>query len=239
MNNKPPFQKPVFHGSGSQGFTLLEILIALFIFTILSVLLVAALRNVINSQSRTETRAERLRNLQVALLVFSRDVEQAIDRPVVNASGKEEASFVGTPRGFSFTHAGFANPTGRALHSSLQRTGYVFQDQSLFRLTWPVLDQAPETRASSKRMLSGVADARFQYLDSNGKFQDGWPLEGEALQPLPRGVRIYLDLSGWGKLTQFYLISALGNQNPVLPGKPTDAQAKERRTEGEQGGKGS
>ncbi|VVC75074.1 Type II secretion system protein J [Aquicella siphonis] len=233
MNNNA-----LFHGSRrqnrrSQGFTLLEILIALFIFTILSVILVAALRSVINSQSRTEAKAERLRNLQVALLIFSRDVAQSVDRPILNASGKEEGAFVGNPRGFSFTHAGFANPTGVPARSALQRTGYVFRDEGLFRLTWPVLDQAPETRTGVRRLLSGVQGARFQYLDAEGKFQDNWPLDGgDALQPLPRGVRIYLNLADWGEMTQFYMIPAQGNQNPQPAGKPAGASSTDSRPSG-------
>src|SRR5437762_2019018 len=97
-----------FTGVSAAGFTLLEILIALFIFTILSFLLTAALRTVINAQSGTEDKALRLRELQMILLTMSRDIEQTVNRPITNAVGKEEAAFVGTENGFVFTHTGFA-----------------------------------------------------------------------------------------------------------------------------------
>ena len=118
-----------------RGFTLLEILIALFIFSIISLMLVVALRTVINAQSGTEGKAEHLRTLQMALLIMSRDIEQAVDRPIVNANGKEEAAFIGKPTSFQFTHGGFANPYGSLAHSTLQRTGYSWDKNILSRLT--------------------------------------------------------------------------------------------------------
>ena len=121
------------------GFTLLEILIALFIFTILSLILAAALHNVIDVSVGTARNAERLRTTQIALLMMSRDIEQVVNRPVLDATGKEEAAFIGKPTYFTLTRAGFANPTGIALQSTLQRTGYYWQQDSLWRNTWAVL----------------------------------------------------------------------------------------------------
>lgn len=203
------------------GFTLLEILIALFIFTILSLMMVGGLRSVINAQSGSEDKAERTRKLQMVLLVMSRDIEQTVNRPIINATGREEAAFVGTPTSMMFTHAGFANPTGAVARSTLQRTGYTWSEEKLSRLTWPVLDQAPETTTHSRRLLSGVTSLQFQYLDKEGRFHDNWPMEeGGGEQPLPRGVRIVMTLAKWGKMSQLYLIVAQASKNIQLPQKP-------------------
>jgi general secretion pathway protein J len=209
------------------GFTLLEILIALFIFTILSFVLTSALRTVMNAQAGTEDKAERIRKLQMALLVISRDVEQAVNRPITNANGKEEAAFVGKIKSFEFTHAGFANPTGALAHSTLQRTGYTWNENILFRLTWPVLDQAPETQAHKRILLMKVTEVRFQYLDKNGRFHDAWPLDGEGGSELPRGVRIYLTIAKWGKMSQLYLIPAQPSNNKQTPNKSSTSSSSE------------
>lgn len=197
--------------NSTAGFTLLEILIALFIFTLLSMMMVGGLHSVINAQSGTEKNAERLRKLQFALLVMSRDIEQTVNRAVLNASGKEEIAFIGAPRGFTFTHTGLANPTGAFARSALQRTRYEWRDDSLWRVTWAVLDQAPQTEPHTRLLLTEVTDARFQYLDKDGRFQDNWPIEGQSRQPLPHAVRIFLSLSPLGKMggemSQLYVIS--------------------------------
>ena len=190
------------------GFTLLEILIALFIFSILSLILAAALRNVIDVTAGTARSADRLRTTQIALLMMSRDIEQAVNRPVLDAAGKEEAAFIGKPTSFTLTRAGFANPTGLALQSSLQRTGYYWNEEALWRNTWAVLDRSPASSAHARHLLANVTAAQFQYLDKDGHFHNEWPVEGQNKQPLPRAIRIHLTISQWGKLSQLYVISA-------------------------------
>lgn len=211
----------VLKNNQQTGFTLLEILIALFIFTILSLILSAALRNVIDVSAGTARSAERLRTTQIAMLMMSRDIEQAVNRPVLDANGKEESAFIGKPISFTLTRTGFANPTGVALQSSLQRIGYYWSEESLWRNTWPVLDRAPASRAHARRLLTDVTAVSFQYLDKDGHFHNEWPAEGQSKEPLPRAIRINLTISQWGKLSQLYVI-------PVQPSKtvPGSSPAK-------------
>ncbi|HLB41283.1 MAG TPA: type II secretion system minor pseudopilin GspJ [Gammaproteobacteria bacterium] len=188
------------------GFTLLEILVALFIFTILSMLLVEGLHHVINIQLVTTQHAERLHQLQLTLLMMSRDIEQTINRPVIINSGREEKAFVGNARMFTFTHLGLANSSETITRSTMQRTRYSYDEQAIWRTIWPVLDQAPQSHAHSRRLLT-VAQAYFQYLDKKGRFHNHWPVEAEGHQePLPQAVRIYLILPQWGSLSQLYVI---------------------------------
>lgn len=201
------------------GFTLLEILIALFIFTILSMILVNALHNVINVQSRTERSAERLRNLQMSLVIMSRDIEQTVNRPILNTAGKEEPAFQGTSHGFIFTHTGLANPTGMLAKSALERTQYSWSDHVLSRITWAVLDEAPSSQSHTRQLLTEVDEAHFEYLDKEGRFQNTWPLQGDSSQILPRAVRVYLTIENWGTITQLYVIPAKPSKSVQLPTK--------------------
>jgi len=193
--------------SNQRGFTLLEILIALFIFTVLSMMLASTLHNVINLQSHIEANATRLRKLQMGLLVISRDIKQAVNRPVLNSFGKEENAFIGTPESFTFTHAGFATQasgsTNAVVRSTLQRTRYVWHTQGIWRMTWETLDQTPESHPHSRQLLSNVSAAHFQYLDKEGHFSNHW----EAKEALPRAIRVFLTISNWGTLSQLYVIS--------------------------------
>ena len=188
------------------GFTLLEILVALVIFTILSMMLIGALHNVIMIHSRTESHAEMLRELQRGLLVMSRDIEQVVNRPVLSEYGTEEGPFVGSPQSFMFTHTGFANPTGAAQQSVLQRAGYEASDQKIMRVTYSALDQAPKSTVHKRVVLANAADVRFEYLDKDGRFHTNWPVKELRDQLLPRAVRVYLTIPNWGKMSQLYVI---------------------------------
>lgn len=209
------------------GFTLLELLIALFVFTILSMMLMSALHNIINIQSGTEANAARLRQVQVAMLLMQRDVEQTVERPIINAAGKEEQAVVGTPQGFTLTHMGFANPLGTAVQSSLQRTRYYWSKEVLVRQTWASVDMAAGTPSRIKPLLYNVTGARFSYLDKEGQFREQWPVQGRTKQGLPLAIKVDLTIAHWGSLSQIYII-------PVTPAKKDDKKddKKDEKKEG-------
>ncbi len=190
------------------GFTLLEILVALFIFTILSMLLVSALHNVINIQSHTEENGAHLRELQLTLLTFSRDIEQAVERPVLDNSGSEERALFGSPKEMTLTVAGLSNPTGQLLRSAFQRVSYNMDKDTLYRVTWPVLDRAPDTKPHKRVLMADLEAIEFEYLDKEGKFHHEWPPAGQSGQALPKAVKIHLTISNWGEISQLYVISA-------------------------------
>lgn len=197
-----------------RGFTLLEIIIALFVFSIVSVILVTALHTTLGIQSSAEKKAARLAELQVALLLMSRDFEQVIDRPVMTVSGQLEG-FVGTAQAVTFTHAGFDNPFGQLRRSTLQRTRYQLNRNTLERLTWPVLDQAANTKPDARSLLAGVSALRFDYLDDKGHFQTSWPVSNDPKKTTwPVAVRVSLTLRDWGQITQFYLLAGQPIESP-------------------------
>ncbi|MDR3478883.1 MAG: type II secretion system minor pseudopilin GspJ [Gammaproteobacteria bacterium] len=196
------------HKKCRKGFTLLEVLVALFIFTIIAVIMTSALHNILNIQAETEKHASRINELQMTFLLMSRDIEQTIDRPITNAKGMKESAFVGAADQLAFTHGGMANPEGQLQRSTLQRVSYHLENGKLIRETWNVLDQVPTTHGNSRTLLNAVTEMRIEYLDQNGIFRHSWPAaEQTNSPPLPRGVRISLTLEKWGKITQFYVIS--------------------------------
>lgn len=58
------------------GFTLLEILVAVFIFTIVSVMTVTALHTVILTQTAMEKNTAQFNQLQIAMAIMQRDFQQ-------------------------------------------------------------------------------------------------------------------------------------------------------------------
>ena len=203
----------------NNGFTLIEVLIALFIFTIISVIMVSALHMVITTQGSLEKNTARFDQLQLTLVLMQRDLEQIIDRPIT-ATNAQEPSVSGTSTDIKFTHAGFANPLGTLTRSTLQRTQYYLQKNTIIRQTWPSLDRTHDTVASERKLLDEVTDLRFEYLDQSGKFQNHWPTENQQTanqQPgtnLPHAIRVTITLKKMGRISQLY----------VIPGKTIDTQ---------------
>ena len=64
------------------GFTLIELMIALAIFAVLSAMTYGGLRAVLNARNQSDQQAERLATLQTALVIMGRDIEQATPRSI-------------------------------------------------------------------------------------------------------------------------------------------------------------
>jgi general secretion pathway protein J len=208
-----PFRMDSRLRGNDSGFTLIEIIIALFIFSIVSIILVGALHNVLNNQSATEKKAARLAKLQIALLLMSHDIEQTIHRPITNPTGAPEG-FIGGSDTMTFTHAGWNNPLGQLQHTTLQRTRYQLEEHHLVRITWPVLDQTSETPSNKREILDGISELHFEYLDNKGHFQKIWPPLDQQSAILPRAVRVSLTLQKWGKIQQLYVIAGQPLEKP-------------------------
>ena len=196
-----------------KGFTLIEILIALFIFSILALIVTSALKTAINAQSNTEKHAARLTQLQIALTLLSRDLEQSISRPIINVTGANEVAFLGTKQSITFTHAGLSNPLEKSPRSTLQRVSYRFEKNRLLRETWSALDLSRASEPLRKVILNGITQANFEYLDNDERFQNRWPPAGQNNNSeFPRAVRMVITLRDLGKMEQLYVI-------PVQPPK--------------------
>ena len=65
-----------------RGFTLIEILIAMAIFTLIGLASTGLLTTVIDSNDLSSERFEKLQQLQRAMVIIERDIQQAVPRPV-------------------------------------------------------------------------------------------------------------------------------------------------------------
>lgn len=181
------------------GFTLVEILVALFIFSILAVIMANGLHRLLGVQGEVNQQAERLRTLQMMAVHVTRDLSLAIDRPITLAHGQEALSFRGRPNEFQFTCL-----DGAGADVAQRRVEYHDSDGALTRWVWPTLDQADDADASKHVLLTNVREAQFDYIDKRGKAHSAWPMPADSTQPLPRAVRMTLQLGGEGRFVQTF-----------------------------------
>ena len=69
------------------GFTLLELLVALSIFSVISVMAYGGLQTVISTKQATEKSAERISQIQLVMMRISNDLRQAVTRKIRDEYG--------------------------------------------------------------------------------------------------------------------------------------------------------
>jgi general secretion pathway protein J len=192
----------------SAGFTLLELLVALAIFSLIAVMSYSGLMVVLNTQAATEIQADSLAELQKVYLLLQRDIEQVVPRPVRDEYGDEQPALAGSDT-LQLTRGGWSNPAGR-LRSSLQRVGYAYEDRQLVRYSWAVLDRAQDSEPQRQPLVGDIEEMTIRYLAANNEWQERWPdplAQGDGAATgtaLPRAVEITLDHERFGPLVWIF-----------------------------------
>ncbi len=206
-----------------RGFSLLELLVALAVFSLLSVMAYGGLRSVLQAKQQTDQAATRLQQLQSAMLFLERDVEQLAARPIRDEYGDVQPALQrADASSLALTRAGWSNPTGRP-RSTLQRVAYVLDTDRLVRLSWQVLDRAQDSEPYRTVLLEGVRTLTVRLLDENRQWQEAWPPQGEQWPAwiLPLAVEVTLELDNWGEIKRIFKVPS----GPALvQGQPNNGE---------------
>jgi general secretion pathway protein J len=191
--------------SAEHGFTLVELLVSLFIFALLSAAGVALLSFSVRSQEAAEVQLGRIADLRRTGALLSGDLAQAAARPWRDESGANRPAFAGASgerQGsvLAFVRRGAEN-LEESPRPSLQRVEYRIEGDRLERRSWTMVDGAPPKADSA--MLDGVRRIRLRYRDRKGEWRDRW--DPTALGELPRAVELVVDTEEAGATRMLFL----------------------------------
>ena len=88
MNSKIKNQSTRITKNSTLGFTLLELLVAIVIFSLMSVMAYGGLFNVLTGNEVITQQEKSLKELQRTMMFFERDIRQIVPRPRSTDSGQ-------------------------------------------------------------------------------------------------------------------------------------------------------
>lgn len=194
----------------ARGFTLVEMLVAMVVFSLLAAaasgLLGVSLRN-----AETFERADAAtRELQIARTIMRADFSQIARRPVRDAYGAPLPTvFTGGPAPMekpilTFVRHGWDNPGGADGRASLQYVEYAVVKGALIRRSRPYLDPTPETPVTTATLLSDVGQASVSFL-ARGQWSDRWV--ATAVQAtLPEAIALDVTFAAASQIRQAFLV---------------------------------
>jgi general secretion pathway protein J len=197
------------------GFTLIEILVAMAIFTIIGLASTGVLNSVINSDQLSSERFEKLEELQRAMLTIERDILQIVPRKVrINSepvsaviSGGEDV-FDSDADGIGFVRAGWHNPQMLLPRSTLQAVGYRIQEEQLQRLYGNYVDNVIGYEPKIKILLSDIEDFRVSFLTEAEQLEepDEWK-ETYSSATLPIAISITIVSKTFGEIRREFILA--------------------------------
>lgn len=196
-----------------RGLTLLELVVAVAVLALFSVMAYGALDRVLVHSERVDEEQAFWRTLAVAFVRLEEDFAHARPRTVRDLDGTLLPAFRGQPTdtralaepSVEFTRGGVLIVDAGA-RADLQRVAYLLRDQTLLRLTWPTLDRAPDAEPVESVLLRGVDAFVIRFYDSATGLHDNWPVE-TSKDPLPRGVELGVRFSDRGEFTRTFVVN--------------------------------
>lgn len=198
------------------GFTLIELIIAMAVFSVMAVIAYTGLAQVLDNHENLTAQRENQRSLVLAFMRIEDDLDHVRARGVRDISGESLAPFIGHPPGsrsitepsLEFTRGGSPIIVSTTPQSDLQRVAYKLDDEgNLSRLSWPVLDRSPATVATEHILLTNIKEMELRYFKADKKWSDSWPPLGDKnkTEVLPRGLELKLKI-GELELTRLFLV---------------------------------
>lgn len=190
-----------------KAFTLIEVLVALAIFGILSALAYGALSQTLLSAEMLNERMDRLQAIQKTMRHLSQDFIQLAPRPVRlelgDSIGPALQSDLRSEYAVELTRGGWSNPVVLP-RGTLQRVAYRLEEDELVRYYWTVLDRTLSNEPIAVTILDGVEGLKLSYLLDNGDSIEQWPPPTApgplGLRQRPRAVEIILTLQDAGEI---------------------------------------
>jgi len=216
------------------GFTLLEVMIAIGIFSFIGLASFQMLKSTAETNQRITEADAKIFNLQKALSIISSDFNQLISRPIRDQLGDDQAAFTtnNLDQLVSFTRmSGAFFPGDEKL--LLQRISYVLEEPensddfdfsntddnqlALYRYIWPVLDRVEEVEPQKQLLLKRIGHVDLQFYDNNGEIHSSWPYELEdesddesdlknakRLAELPTGIHMTIESEYFGTVDRLF-----------------------------------
>ena len=189
-----------------KGFTLLELMIAISIFSVISLLTIGGLSNALNTRTHTEESLQHLVRFQMFFSIIDREIHQISKRPVRDEYGAITPAITSDTsvgvEGLEFSHHGrFA----LAEQSRLQRVAYYLEDNKLIKKHWKVLDRVEDTQPVKQELLNNIEELSFAYYGHSSDGTGDWYDEWEADGPLSlRAIRVTLKTPGYNDLYRIF-----------------------------------
>ena len=184
------------------AFTLVELLVVMFVLGLLAVMSVRGLGVVLDSREQIARDAEKWRDLALFFERFERDVQLAMPRQTREAGDAQPAWLgmggVRAPSRLEFNRFAALDAGGG------RRLAYTLNAQQQIELwIWPRGDAAAAVAPVRHVLLDGVARFELHYLNAAATWVERWPA-GSAETAIPRAVRAQLSLSSGEEVVRIF-----------------------------------
>ena len=204
------------------GFTLIEVVVAMFIAAVMFAIGYSALNQAMIERDTLATAQDRVTEIQRGMRVVAQDFAQLAARAARDTQGAGELQAAVLAAGtdttlITFSRTGWSNPAG-IQRPAEQRVRYRFVDGSLVREHWLSVDPALNSEPRPRVLLTRLKSVEIRFLDPDTRtWRTDWParVAGAPVGPLtidevlltrPLAIELTLVLDDWGRVQRIFEI---------------------------------
>jgi general secretion pathway protein J len=181
---------------GYQGYTLIEVLAALFIFIILVSMVSFSFIRMLKNTELIKAKEERLVDVQMALVTLQFDLSQAIDKQMIINKNDLQGSFYTRNNALHFYKMGNINPEEQFNRSSIEEVEYKIIDGDLIKR----IKEDDTSKPINQILLRGVTSMEWRFIDSKFSTYSLWPPTQDWQFKIPSAVNLTLTLKDMGPI---------------------------------------
>jgi len=204
----------------TRGFTLIEVVIAMFIAAIMFAIGYGAINQALRDRDALNVSQERVTEIQRGMRVIAQDFAQAIARAARDTSGTGQLIPAMIANGstdvlVTFTRAGWSNPAG-IQRPAEQRVRYRFLDGTLVRDHWLAVDPSLNTEPRQRTLFTRVTAVEIRFLDPvSRQWRTDWqantsgqvpPNAVSLLVTRPIAIELTVVFEDWGRVQRLFEI---------------------------------
>lgn len=196
-----------------QGFTLLEVLVAIAVFAMLSLSANQVISNVMRSDVQSKEHNQRLQVIQRTMIMMDNDFRQIVTRkfrveaekPTDKILQAGEYLLDSSSEGITFVRGGWQNPQSMFPRGDITRVGYRIIDDNLERVWFRYPDTVVGAKPLVRVLLTGVSDLKFEFY-----YDKQWHKKWNKADSLPAGIKVIMTLKKLGIIERIYLLPTSG-----------------------------
>ena len=174
--------------TNSKGFTLIEVLISLVIFSIILTITSIFLTSSIDTLGISQSKSQKIKDIGAASILFRRDVRQSANLPIRNFEFFDQ-TFSTMYSQVNSNKLSFVSLNKSSDGYTTNYIEYEFIDNNLVRRQFFVANPADINQQQSIELLKNVSQGEFEFYTSNEWF-NYWPVNQSSDKRLPRLIRI-------------------------------------------------
>jgi general secretion pathway protein J len=204
----------------TRGFTLIEVMIAIFVSAIMFAIGYSAINQALRYRDGINESQARVAEIQRGMRVVAQDFAQIVARAARDTSGNGQLvpAVMADARDnilLTFTRAGWSNPAGLPRPAE-QRVRYRFIDGALVREHWQAVDPALNTEPRQRVLMTKVKSVEVRFLDPVSRnWRNDWPANTASgpinpatldfiLLTRPMAIEFTVVLEDWGRVQRLF-----------------------------------